>query len=126
MAPTDEIEGLLRFSIEIRPDHIYVWHGGELMERDDAKRLQHEIEEAMNVAGCRRVLFDNRATKAPGEAIREFMWKWLARDDLFDRIALVLASLERREAADRRAKNESVDIRTFEDLEPARQWLTGA
>ena len=123
MAPFDEIEGLIRFSIEIRPNHVYVWQGGQLMDPSDAERLQREVEEAMGVASLKRALFDNRATKAPEASIRDLMWRWITQPQRFERVAIVLASVDRRQAANERAETQPVEIRAFEDLDRARAWL---
>jgi hypothetical protein len=115
------IPGAARFTVEIGPGYLHLWQGGELADRDDARRVTEEVEAMQARTGLRRLLMDNRATKAPGEAIRAYMWRWASDGERFDRVAILVKNATLAAAIDDR--DEGGPIRGFTDQDEAAEWL---
>lgn len=118
---TTTIPGAARFTVEIGPGYLHLWQGGELADREDARRVAEEVQAMQARTGLRRLLMDNRATKAPGEAIREYVWRWASDPERFERVAILVknatlaASIDARDAGGR--------LRGFTDHDEAAEWL---
>jgi hypothetical protein len=115
------IPGTARFTVEIGPGYLHLWQGGELADREDARRVTEEVQQMQARTGLRRLLMDNRATKAPGEAIREYMWRWAGDPERFDRVAIVVKNATLAAAIDDR--EGAGPIRGFTDQDRAAEWL---
>lgn len=118
---TITIPGTAQFTIEIGPGYLHLWQGGELADRDDARRVTEEVDAMVERTGLRRLLMDNRATKAPGEAIREYLWRWASGDDRFERVAIVVKSSDLVASIDLRSAGGP--IRGFTAHDEATDWL---
>jgi hypothetical protein len=118
---TITIPGTARFTIEIGPGYLHLWQGGELADRDDARRVTDQVDAMVKSTGLRRLLMDNRATKAPGEAIREYLWRWASDDDRFERVAILVKNAELAASIDLRSAGGP--IRGFTAQDEATDWL---
>jgi hypothetical protein len=118
---TITIPGAARFTLEVGPGYVHLWQGGELADRDDARHVAEEVEALLQQTGYRRLLMDNRSTKAPGVAIRDFVWRWVTGDG-FERVAIVVKSapLVQRIAAREGAEGR---VRAFTDQDAATEWI---
>lgn len=118
---TTTIPGAARFTVEIGPGYLHLWQCGELADRQDARRVTEEVDEMQARTGLRRLLMDNRATKAPGEAIREYMWRWASAKDRFERVAILVKNSTLAASID--ARDSGGTIRGFTDHDEAAEWL---
>ena len=118
---TTTIPGQSRFTLEVGPGYVHLWQAGELADREDAGHVLQEVEALLDQTGYRRLLMDNRSTKAPGEAIREFVWRWVT-SDAFDRVAIVVK--DEALARDIGQRPDAEDrIRGFTDQDAATEWI---
>jgi hypothetical protein len=74
-------------------------------------------------AGTRRVLFDNRQTLAPEEAVRDMVWAWIRDPTQLERVALLLESSMGVVRANMTAVSQRIRLRAFNSFEEARAWL---
>lgn len=73
-------------------------------------------------SNLRKAMFDNRATTAPGEALRERVWTWLAGSGLLA-VAVVLESEMAAIRLNMDALGRRLPLRAFSVPTSARQWL---
>ena len=118
---TTTIPGQSRFTLEVGPGYVHLWQAGELADREDAGHVREEVSALLEQTGYRRLLMDNRSTKAPGEAIREFVWRWVT-SDAFDRVAIVVKDESLATSIAERPDAEG-RIRGFTDQDAATAWI---
>ena len=112
------------FEITSQGDHALIHQTGRLANVADARKMQREIVERCLEWGVRRAVFDNRATIAPDDEVRELMWEWLVDVDL-ERVALLLESPMAVVRANMTALAKGLKVRAFAELDEARAWLKG-
>ncbi len=93
---------------------------GELQSMTEVLAEQRAINQACAVRGDRRVLFDNRKTQAPVEALRNAMFEWASS---FDRSALLLESEMAAVSTNMWALSKRAPVRAFHEERPAVLWL---
>lgn len=106
--------------IELRDGYVFVAMFGRLESMVEVIAEQRSIARACAKRGDRRVLFDNRATLAPSEALRNAMFEWAAS---FERSALLLESEMAAVRTNMWAVSKRASVRAFHDEQLAIQWL---
>jgi hypothetical protein len=106
--------------VELREGYVRVAMFGRLETVEQARREQRAVEAACAQRGDRRVLFDNRGTEAPDEAVRRAMFEWAAR---FERAALLIESEIGAVATNMSALSQRASVRAFHDERAALTWL---
>ncbi len=93
---------------------------GRLADLGEARALQRLIEQACVQHGTRRVLFDNRDTDAPDDAVRDAMFAWAVT---LERVAILLRSELKAVRANMDAVSRRAHVRAFVDEAVAISWL---
>ena len=93
---------------------------GRLADLDEARELQRQVEQACAQHGFRRVLFDNRDTEAPADAVRDAMFAWAVT---LERVAILLRSELKAVRANMDAVSRRAHVRAFVDEAVAISWL---
>lgn len=109
-------------TIELQEGYVLVAMFGRLESLEAATKEQKTIERACVPRADRRMLFDNRGTDAPDEAIRRAMFDWAAAR--FDRVALLLDSEIAAVRTNMSALSQRASLRAFHDEADAIRWLT--
>jgi hypothetical protein len=109
--------------IELHPRHILLRQSGRLRNLADARHLQREVERAVAGTAVRRAVFDNRQTLPVDEPVGRSMWQWIHQRRLFERIAMLLQSIERGRRVNLRAAFAGSLVRAFSDEVAALDWL---
>lgn len=107
--------------IELRDGYVLVAMFGRLESVEAVHKEQRAIERACVARADRRMLFDNRGTEAPDEAIRRAMFDWAAAR--FDRVALLLESEIGAVRTNMSALSQRASLRAFHDEADAIRWL---
>lgn len=108
-------------TIDARDGWLMVVQTGRLADVEAARALQVRVERACNAHGTRRVLFDNRDTDAPDDAVRDAMFEWAVSE--LDRAALLLRSDLKRVRTNMDALSRRGRVRAFVDEREAVAWL---
>jgi hypothetical protein len=106
--------------IQLRDGYVFVAMFGRLETLTEVLAEQRAIVGACAKRGDRRVLFDNRATLAPSEALRDAMFEWAAS---FERSALLLESEMAAVRTNMWAVSKRASVRAFHDEQLAIHWL---
>lgn len=114
----------LEVRTEIRDGYVFVWQRGAVVTQAQLVTMQRDIKAAMDEAGTRRVMFDNRETESPDEWLRASMWTWLSEN--IARAALIQSEPRNIKRAERTGERNRIVIRAFHDAEAAEAWLVGA
>lgn len=93
---------------------------GKLQTMAEVLAEQRAISQACAVRGDRRVLFDNRNTQAPSEALRNAMFEWAST---FERSALLLESEMAAVRTNMWALSKRAPVRAFHEERAALLWL---
>lgn len=114
-----------RFEIrtEIREGYVFFWQRGLVRDLEDLARVQAEMQAALDEAGTRVAMFDNRETENPDAMVRAAMWTWLSES--VDRAALIQSVAKNVRRADDTAQRNRMAFRAFDDEARAEAWLLG-
>ncbi len=108
---------------ELHPFHILVRQSGRLRNLRDARGMQLEIERLIAGTNARRAVFDNRLTLPVQEAVGKSMWQWIHERRPFERLAMILDSVEHARAVNLRSAKSGSLVRAFNDEQAALEWL---
>lgn len=106
--------------IELREGYVRVVMFGRLESMSEVLAEQRAVTQACAARHDRRVLFDNRHTLAPDEALRDAMFDWAAT---FERAALLLESEMVAVRANMWAVARKATVRAFHEEKTAALWL---
>jgi hypothetical protein len=110
--------GELRVTVEERPDYLFILEG----DRGPAGPAYHdELERLGHATGRRRVLIDRRG-RGP-DAVLETVWAWVAEQDAFAKIALVLEDELAVAECNMNALAQRYPLRAFPGVPQAERWL---
>lgn len=108
---------------EPRDGYVYFWQAGVMRDMEELEQVQARIKSALEAAGTRVAMFDNRDTGKPDPMLRAAMWTWLTEN--VDRAALLQAVPKNVTRADKTAERNRVSYRAFHDEAEAEAWLLG-
>ncbi|MBW2462902.1 MAG: hypothetical protein JRH11_14715 [Deltaproteobacteria bacterium] len=109
--------------VEVRAGYVFVWQRGLVGSANQLEAMQRDIGAAMDRAGTRWAIFDNRETEPSDEWLRAAMWTWLCEH--VDRAALIQTEARNIGRAERTGQRNRILVRAFHEEAEAEAWLLG-